>query len=87
MDQGLLNQISREAIYVLMMVSAPILLIALFVGLGISLLQALTQIQESTLTFVPKILVIYLSMLVIMPYMLTKLSVFMDHIIQYISST
>jgi flagellar biosynthetic protein FliQ len=86
MDQGVLNQISREAIYVLMMVSTPILLIALFVGLAISLLQALTQIQENTLTFVPKILIIYLSMLIITPYMLNKLSVFMDHIIQYISS-
>jgi flagellar biosynthetic protein FliQ len=87
MDSGLLSQISREAIYVLIMVSSPILIIALLVGLAISLLQALTQIQEATLTFVPKILVIYLSMLVIMPYMLTKLSVFWDHIIQYISAT
>jgi flagellar biosynthetic protein FliQ len=85
MDQGLLNQISQEAIYVMISISWPILLIALFVGLAISLLQALTQIQENTLTFVPKILIIYLSMLVIMPYMLNKLSIFMDHIIQYIS--
>jgi flagellar biosynthetic protein FliQ len=86
MDQGVLNQISREAIYVLIMVSSPILLIALLVGLAISLLQALTQIQENTLTFVPKILIIYLSMLIIMPYMLNKLNIFMDHIIQYIST-
>ena len=84
MDIGLLNQITREAVFVLLMISGPILLIALVVGLLISLLQALTQIQEASLTFVPKILILYLSLLFITPYMLTKLSIFSDHIIQYI---
>lgn len=84
MDVGALNEISREAVYVLIVVSSPILLISLVVGLIISLLQALTQIQETTLTFVPKILTIYLSLLVVLPYMLTKLKIFTDHIIQLI---
>ncbi len=84
MDAGSVAEISREAIYVLIMISAPILLLSLSVGLIISLLQALTQIQETTLTFVPKIIAIYLSMLVIMPYMLSKLKIFTDHIMQMI---
>jgi flagellar biosynthetic protein FliQ len=84
MDVGFLGEISREAIYVLLSISAPILLLSLVVGLIISLFQALTQIQETTLTFVPKILTIYVSMLVILPYMLSKLQVFTDHIMQHI---
>jgi flagellar biosynthetic protein FliQ len=84
MDTGFIAEISREAIYVLMMISAPILLLSLVVGLIVSLFQALTQIQENTLTFVPKIVAIYLSMLVFMPYMLSKLQVFVDHIMNHI---
>lgn len=84
MDIGAVSEISREAVYTLVAVSAPILIVALLVGLAISLLQALTQIQEATLTFVPKIIAVYFSMIVILPYMYTKMSVFMDHIVQRI---
>lgn len=84
MDTGTLNEISREAVFVLISVSAPVLILSLFIGLIVSLLQALTQIQETTLTFVPKILTVYLSMIVLAPYMLGKLKVFSDHIIQQI---
>lgn len=84
MDIGSLQEVGREAIYVIIAVSTPVLIISLVVGLVISLFQALTQIQESTLTFVPKIIVIYLSMLLLGPYMLGKLQVFTDHIIQKI---
>lgn len=86
MDVGAIADISREAIYTLVLLSAPILLVALVVGLLISLLQALTQIQEATLTFVPKIIAVYFSMIFILPYMYGKLSVFTDHIIQRIIS-
>jgi flagellar biosynthesis protein FliQ len=84
MDIGIISQISREALYVLLATSLPILLIALFVGLIISFFQALTQIQETSLTFVPKIVAVSLSMILLIPYMLSKLSVFFDHIIQLI---
>lgn len=84
MDIGTLQEISSEAIYVLVMVSAPILIISLVVGLVVSIFQALTQIQEQTLTFVPKILAIYTSMLMLAPYMVSKLQIFTDHIIQRI---
>ncbi|WPY00176.1 Flagellar biosynthetic protein FliQ [Candidatus Trichorickettsia mobilis] len=85
MDTGSFNEITREALYVLIAVSSPILILSLAVGLIISLFQALTQIQETTLTFVPKILTIYISMLIILPYMLSKLKIFTDHIIQHIT--
>ena len=65
--------IAREAIYTLLSVSAPIMLVGLAVGLAIAVFQALTQIQEITLTFVPKIIVVFVSVLVLLPYMLDKL--------------
>lgn len=84
MDVGTVTEIGREAIYVLVSISAPVLLLSLAIGLAISLLQALTQIQETTLTFVPKIITVYLSMLIIAPYMYGKLQIFTDHIMQLI---
>lgn len=86
MDVGVLAELSKEAVYVLMIISAPILLLSLVIGFIISLLQALTQIQENTLTFVPKIMIVYLSMILLAPYMLSKLKIFWDHIIQHIIS-
>ena len=61
--------VSRDAIYTLVVVSSPVMLVGLVVGLAISLLQALTQIQEMTLVFVPKILAIFIAMLVALPFM------------------
>lgn len=84
MDPGFVGEIGREAVYVLIMMSTPVLLLALGVGLIISLFQALTQIQEQTLTFVPKIIAVYFSMLLVMPYMFGKLKIFVDHIMQHI---
>jgi flagellar biosynthetic protein FliQ len=72
--------IARESIYVTLQVGGPILLMALVVGLLISLFQALTQIQEMTLTFVPKILVIFLSMLLFMPFMLSTMTAFTERL-------
>ena len=78
-------EISREAIFTMLKIGAPILAMALIVGLCISLFQALTQIQEMTLSFVPKILVIFLSLIVLLPFMATTLIAFaqtlMDRII------
>jgi flagellar biosynthetic protein FliQ len=78
-------EVAREAVVVMLKVASPVLLLALFVGLIISLFQALTQMQEMTLTFVPKALVIFISLLIFVPYMLGVLTVFteglMDRII------
>lgn len=61
--------VARDAIWTLIVVSSPLMLIGLIVGVAISLLQALTQIQEMTLVFVPKILAIFVAMLVALPFM------------------
>jgi len=72
--------VAREGIFVLLKVSAPLMLVALGVGLVIALFQALTQIQEMTLVFVPKILAIFLFMLIFLPFMGQTLSTYMDYI-------
>jgi flagellar biosynthesis protein FliQ len=59
---------AREAIWVLLEIAAPAMIAGLVVGLAIGLLQALTQIQEMTLVFVPKIIVIFLVLLVTLPF-------------------
>ncbi len=61
--------VARDGILTLILVSAPLMLVALVVGVAISLLQALTQIQEMTLVFVPKIIAIFLAMLIALPFM------------------
>ncbi len=65
--------IARDAIFTLIIVSAPVMLVGLVVGLAISLVQALTQIQEMTISFVPKILAIFIALLVALPFMAEKL--------------
>jgi flagellar biosynthetic protein FliQ len=61
--------VARDAILTLVLVASPLMLIGLAVGVAISLVQALTQIQEMTLVFVPKILAIFIAMLVALPFM------------------
>ncbi len=78
-------EVSREAVIVMLKISGPLLGATLVVGLCISLFQALTQIQEMTLSFVPKILVMFVSLLVLMPFMYSTLTIFahslMDRIV------
>lgn len=66
-------ELARESVWVTLKVGGPILIIALIVGLSISLVQALTQVQEMTLSFVPKIIAIFVSLIVLLPFMLTTL--------------
>jgi len=61
--------IGRDAIWTLIIVSAPMMLAGLVVGVIVALIQALTQIQEQTLVFVPKILAIFITMLIALPFM------------------
>lgn len=65
--------LTREALVVMLVISAPILLAGLVVGLVISLLQAVTQVQEQTLSFVPKILAMGIAAIVIAPWVATQL--------------
>ena len=77
-------EISRQAILVLLKVGAPVMTIALVVGLVVSLLQALTQVQEMTLAFVPKILAIFASLFVFLPFMVTTLTGFTETVMDRI---
>ena len=61
--------VARDSIVTLVLVASPLMLIGLAVGVAISLFQALTQIQEMTLVFVPKILAIFVALLVALPFM------------------
>ena len=69
-------EIGRETIFVMLKIGAPIMLLALTVGLAIALFQALTSIQEMTLTFVPKIIVIFVGVMLMLPFMLSSLTTF-----------
>jgi flagellar biosynthetic protein FliQ len=78
--------VTREALTVTLKIGAPVMIIALVVGLVISLLQALTQIQESTLAFVPKLVVIFVSLMLLLPFMLGQLTTFTRSIAARIAS-
>jgi len=73
MESAEIIDLAREGVWVLLLVSAPMVLTALFVGFAISLVQALTQIQETTLTFVPKMVAMLLVMVLALPFMLQSL--------------
>ncbi len=79
--------IARDSIWVLIILCAPIMLVALGVGLTIGLLQALTQIQEMTIVFVPKILAIFVSLMLLLPFMGQAMSDFMSNIAQRIAGS
>ena len=72
--------IAREGIWVLILVSAPMMIVGLVVGVVIALFQALTQIQEMTLVFVPKIIAIFITMMVALPFMGDLMSRYMTRI-------
>lgn len=77
MSEAEVIDIVRQAIMLMIQISTPVMMIGLVVGVVIALLQALTQVQEMTLVFVPKILAIYLSIFALFPSMLALLSAFM----------
>jgi flagellar biosynthetic protein FliQ len=72
--------VGREAIWLTVQLCAPILLVGLIVGVAIGFLQALTQIQEQTLVFAPKILAVFLALLIFLPMMGALLAGFMNQI-------
>ena len=65
--------ISRDAIFTLLKVVTPVLLVALFIGLIIGIFQALTQIQGMTLAFVPKIIGVFVTIILLFPFMLNQM--------------
>lgn len=77
---------ARQALLISIQIGAPILIVGLVVGVAIALVQALTQIQEITLVFVPKILAIFLSMFFFLPWMMNVLVVFTESLAERIIS-
>lgn len=86
MSPGEAIDFARSAIYVLLEVSTPAMLTALVVGLVIGLLQALTQIQEATLVFVPKIVAIFVVLLITLPFIGNALSGLMNDVVERIAA-
>jgi flagellar biosynthetic protein FliQ len=78
--------VARDTIYTLVLVSSPLMLVGLVVGVVISLFQALTQIQETTLVFVPKIIAIFVSMLIALPFMADAMAAHMARLVARIAS-
>ena len=72
--------LAREGIWVMILVAAPMMIVGLLVGVIIALFQALTQIQEMTLVFVPKILSIFVVMLLALPFMGSTLGTYMQRL-------
>lgn len=69
--------VSSEALYLVIKIAAPVLLVSLIVGLIISIFQTVTSIQEQTLTFVPKIIAVFLTLIVLGHWMLNEMTQFM----------
>ena len=84
MNSADVMEVSREAVVVMLKIGSPVLLLALTVGLVVSLFQALTQMQEMTLTFVPKALVIVVSLMIFLPFMLGVLVTFTESLMDRI---
>jgi flagellar biosynthetic protein FliQ len=78
--------VGRDAIWTLIVVAAPMMLVGLAVGVVIALIQALTQIQEQTLVFIPKIIAIFVTMLLTLPFLGSTMNSFMTRIAQHIIS-
>lgn len=76
MSEEYVINLARSAISTMLLTAAPILLVSLLVGLGVSIFQATTQIQEPTLTFVPKIVAVFLTILILGSWMLNLMMTF-----------
>ncbi|MCQ2740523.1 MAG: flagellar biosynthesis protein FliQ [Alphaproteobacteria bacterium] len=78
-------EITREAVFTLLKIVTPIICIALAVGLIIGIFQALTQIQEMTLAFVPKIICVFLALIVLFPFMFNQMQNLSDNLFSKIA--
>jgi len=76
MNEVAVIEIGREAMWTVLKMAGPIMMSGLMIGLVVALFQALTTIQEMTLTFVPKILVIFLAVIVFLPFMIASITEF-----------
>ncbi|MGE5192890.1 MAG: flagellar biosynthesis protein FliQ [Deltaproteobacteria bacterium] len=87
MDVETAVDLVRGATYLALLVGAPVLIVSIVVGLVISVLQAVTQIQEQTLNFVPKIVVMSFTMLLVLPWAIERIVEYATALIHDIPST
>jgi len=80
MNQNELIDITRDAVMLIMQIGTPVMMVGLIVGVAIALLQALTQVQEMTLVFVPKILSIFIAIFIFLPSFAAIMIAFMENI-------
>lgn len=80
MTPELIIYIGREAVFTILMIAGPLLIGSILIGLTISIFQATTQIQEQTLTFVPKIVAIFIMIVILGPWMLNILMAFTNNL-------
>lgn len=78
--EGQVLDIARDAIYNIILVSAPLLIVSLVVGLIISIFQTVTSIQEQTLTFVPKIIAVFIGLLIFGSWMMNNITTYMENL-------
>lgn len=86
MTGGVILDIARDGIVTFLKVAAPLMVVALVVGLVVSVLQALTQIQEQTLVYVPKILAVFAALLIALPFMGDAMMSYMTRIVVRIAA-
>lgn len=86
MDEGLVLDLFQQAMLNIIILASPLLLAGLFVGLAVSIFQATTQIQEATLAFVPKILAVFLTLILLGPWLLKKSTEFTIYIFSNINN-
>ena len=82
MGEELVVNLLRETLYLIIKVSAPMLLVSLIVGLIVSILQTVTSIQEQTLTFVPKLISIFLVLMIAGNWILTNIVEYMQYLFE-----
>jgi flagellar biosynthesis protein FliQ len=80
MTPEMVTELGRQALETTLLVSSPILGLSLFIGLAVSALQAMTQLNEATLTFVPKVLALFGALLLFLPWMLNVMTTFMANL-------
>ena len=80
MDTGTVINIARQTVWIIVKTAVPVLLVSMIVGLVISLFQTLTSIQEQTLTFVPKLIAILLTLMLLGEWMLNQITGFMGNL-------
>ena len=85
MTEEFVVQIVRDAFYYIMIIVGPLLLVSLVIGLIISIFQAATSISEQTLTFVPKLIAVFLVIVLMLPYMITAMKTFTIEIFRIIA--